>query len=118
MLDCLTKSTTVKQEEVAKGLLHWAQKGFSELGDKIGQGIGTSMLSVISHENFLKNPEEVLFFLYVNKMKKVAKTYWENTGKKVASNGAVMRTAIVGVPFFYNLEKVVQNTKKACQVCV
>ncbi len=49
-------------------------------------------------------------------MGKVAKKYWENTGKTVASNGAVMRTAIMGVPYFYNLGKVVENTKNVCRV--
>ena len=41
---------------------------------------------------------------------------WENSGRQVAPNGGVMRTSILGVHDFGDIEKVIENTKAACKV--
>lgn len=38
-----------------------------------------------------------------------ARAIWEHQGKQVASNGAVMRTSIVGVHNYWNTDEVVKN---------
>ena len=40
-------------------MLFWARKGFPELGDKGGSGIGTTTTFVLRRENFKKEPHEV-----------------------------------------------------------
>lgn len=80
----------ISPEGFAAKLLNWSQRGFSELGDSVGQGIGSTTLSIISHPNFLADPY------------KVAQETWEQSGKAKAPNGALMRCAILGVPCFYD----------------
>lgn len=41
---------------------------------------------------------------------------WENSGRQAAPNGGVMRTSILGVHDFGDIEKVIENTKAACKV--
>ena len=40
-------------------MLFWARKGFPDLGDKGGSGIGTTTTFVLRRENFKKEPHEV-----------------------------------------------------------
>jgi hypothetical protein len=44
-----------------------------------------------STQRFLDNPSAA------------ATQIWINTGKNVAANGAVMRTCILGIPYFYGM---------------
>ena len=41
---------------------------------------------------------------------------WEESGRFVAPNGGVMRTSILGIHDFGNIEEVIKNTKTACKV--
>ena len=41
---------------------------------------------------------------------------WEDSGRFVAPNGAVMRTSIIGVQDFSYIPTVLENTKAACHV--
>ena len=45
-----------------------------------------------------------------------ARDIWESSGRVVAPNGGVMRTSILGVHDFGDIDKVIANTKEACQV--
>jgi ADP-ribosylglycohydrolase len=64
-------------------LKDWVEHGFSECGDSYGIGLGGSMSMVIRDENFVSNPIEV------------SKKIWNESGRKLAANGSLMRTAIV-----------------------
>ncbi|XP_019633344.1 PREDICTED: uncharacterized protein LOC109476765 [Branchiostoma belcheri] len=46
---------------------------------------------------------------------KAAREVWESTGQAAAPNGAVMRTSILGVHQFWDLDSVAENAKLFCQ---
>lgn len=66
-------------------LLSWKDHGFPELGDTQGLGIGSTINMVVSHENFLKDP--------INCSKEI----WINSNKRLAANGAMMRTSVLSI---------------------
>ena len=55
----------------------------------------------IDHGDFLKKPHDV------------AHQVWQST--RSAANGAVMRTAILGIPQFNNLADVTENAVRICK---
>jgi ADP-ribosylglycohydrolase len=69
----------------AKKLRAWRENGFQELGDQGGAGMGRSTKMVLEKKGFLENPE------------KAALEFWISTGRKMAPNGAVMRTAVTAL---------------------
>jgi ADP-ribosylglycohydrolase len=87
LTDC---NGNITPQGFAERLLHWSQHGFPDLGDSVGQGIGSTTLSILSHPEFISDPY------------KVAKDVWDQSGKTKAPNGALMRCAILGVPLFYD----------------
>ncbi|CAH1265719.1 Hypp3232 [Branchiostoma lanceolatum] len=84
-------------------LYTWMLDGFQELGDRGGCGLGRTTHTVLTHPEFFDNPM------------KAAQEVWEGTGKAVAPNGAVMRTSILGVQQFWDLDTVGENAKLFCQ---
>jgi len=85
-------------------LLYWAEKGFPELGDKGGLGIGKTTLTVLSDPAFVTSPQEV------------AKKIWDGSSTKPAPNGGVMRTSITGCYKYSDIPVVVDNTIQFCKV--
>jgi len=88
----------------AKKLLRWVYRGFPELGDFGGMGLGATVAKVVHHKEFLTNPH------------KASEEVWEFLNRNAAANGAVMRTSIMGVWQFQDLEKVRSNTIDMCRV--
>lgn len=86
----------------AAKMAKWRTSGFSELGDYGGMGIGMTTANTLSHHQFLSDPHLA------------ARDIWERSGRYLAANGAVMRTAILGVLEFNDLERVVANTEEIC----
>jgi len=41
---------------------------------------------------------------------------WEKTGRNAAPNGGVMRTSILGIHDFTNIDNVIDNTRNICKV--
>eukprot|EP01117_Protostelium_nocturnum_P003581 TRINITY_DN1476_c0_g1_i1.p1 TRINITY_DN1476_c0_g1~~TRINITY_DN1476_c0_g1_i1.p1 ORF type:complete len:786 (+),score=280.57 TRINITY_DN1476_c0_g1_i1:301-2658(+) len=102
--DIINKSGNplITQVQFAAGLQKWCKTGFrDELGDTVGPGIDQNVLAVLTHPQFIDNPEKVA----------------QEAGKSehAANNGALMRSAVLGIPFFYDLEKVVDHTKTVCK---
>eukprot|EP00117_Sycon_ciliatum_P026422 scpid4648/ scgid21691/ Uncharacterized protein MJ1187 len=91
----------VDEVDFAKRLKHWCDKGFPELGDAMGQGIGATVGRVTMKPEFLVNPHEA------------AHQQWEGTDN--AANGAIMRTSILGVPHFHDLDTVRDNVLRICK---
>ncbi len=87
---------TVDVRDIAKNLYTWANNG--------GRGIGNTIYAVLSSEDFLKDPH------------KVSLQVWEKSGKMLAANGGVMRTCVLGVWDYYDLEKVRANAENACKI--
>jgi ADP-ribosylglycohydrolase len=94
----------VNAVDFAQKLQHWMYNGFPECGDSGGMGIGMTVHAVLTHKQFLKQPKEA------------AKDVWTKYGKNLAANGAVMRTAILGVLNFDDIQKVIENTTELCHV--
>lgn len=84
----------------ATKLKNWKEHGFEELGDKQGLGIGGTTSLVLNNSNFLETPIEV------------AREIWINSGKKLAANGALMRTSILSI---LNIFKFLQDPKSIHQ---
>ncbi len=72
------------EKDIARRLKSWVVSGFPELGDSYGLGLGGTMSLVIAHPKFLDTP------------KVAAGEIWNNSGRRLASNGSLMRTSIIG----------------------
>lgn len=84
MLSMIENEFKFNSLDIAKKLKDWVGTGFKELGDTVGQGLGGTMNMVLTHPKFLENPAQA------------ANEIWYNSGKKLASNGSLMRTSIIG----------------------
>lgn len=94
----------VNPQLFASKLLRWVIKGFPELGDHAGMGLGALTHQVVSNKVFTERPFEA------------AQAAWERSGRKNAANGGVMRTSVAGVWEFFSPRAVQRNTKLMCQV--
>mmetsp|Transcript_70036 Transcript_70036/g.105872 ORF Transcript_70036/g.105872 Transcript_70036/m.105872 type:complete len:495 (+) Transcript_70036:20-1504(+) len=86
----------------AEKISSWKNHGFPGLGDESGAGLGRTTLTVLNHKEFRTRPQFA------------AADVWERGGRTMAANGAVMRTAIAGVPFFWDAAAVKRNTIDFC----
>eukprot|EP01118_Nematostelium_gracile_P009459 TRINITY_DN3195_c0_g1_i1.p1 TRINITY_DN3195_c0_g1~~TRINITY_DN3195_c0_g1_i1.p1 ORF type:complete len:389 (+),score=112.46 TRINITY_DN3195_c0_g1_i1:59-1225(+) len=98
--DLLAHGGEIDIKDFAQRLFYWVNHGFPELGDYAGFGLGRTVGSVVDSEGFVDDPHSC------------ADKVWKRFDCKMAANGAVMRTSILGIPHFYDLETVVENTKK------
>ncbi len=73
IIDC---NGNVLEKYFAHLLNDWVTKGFPELGDNFGPGIGATTWKVVNHKSFLENPHGV------------AEAIWEHYGCDLAANGA------------------------------
>ncbi|KAF9172110.1 hypothetical protein BGX21_002886 [Mortierella sp. AD011] len=88
----------------AKRLYEWRDYGIPELGTDPGRGLGCTVGSVLHHPMFQSNPHFAAFDI------------WDSAGRNLAPNGAVMRTAVVGVESFWDESRVVENSMAAAKV--
>lgn len=96
ILESIIRNGRVDEKDVAKRIHDWAYSG--------GRGLGNTVYNVVSSPKFMFEPHEV------------AKQIWINSGRNNAANGAVMRTSILGVWEYSDLEKVKQNTEKIAKI--
>ncbi|XP_066923644.1 ADP-ribosylarginine hydrolase Tri1-like isoform X2 [Clytia hemisphaerica] len=104
ILSIIDQQGEVSKTDYAAKLQNWSLKGFSELGDFAGMGIGATTKKVLHRENYLTDPHQASL------------NVWEELGRQAAPNGALMRTSILGVFQYQSLEKVIQNTVSICKV--
>ncbi|KAK3704244.1 hypothetical protein RRG08_062391 [Elysia crispata] len=81
----------------------WDREGFPELGDFGGMGIGATTAKV------LKQPE------YKTKPQEAAYDVWEKSKHRFAPNGGVMRTSVLGLHQWHDLEAVFKNAVEICK---
>lgn len=96
ILDSLLALKRVNIHDIAHRFHTWFNNG--------GMGIGQLVFNVINSENFLTDPHGA------------AKESWEKSGRKVAPNGGIMRTSIVGAWDNTSAELVKKNTELICQI--
>lgn len=88
----------------AQRLLAWRENGFSELGDESAAGLGAHTKAVLLDPDFANRPTDV------------ARAHWSAKQGEAAANGAVMRTAITGVPRYFDRDAVLATTAVICRV--
>ncbi|CAG8486355.1 2352_t:CDS:2 [Paraglomus occultum] len=100
----LSQKGRLLTKDFANRLKIWAKDGFPELDDKPPFGIGLTVGSVLSHPKFLFAPHQAAWEV------------WNQFGKNMAANGALMRTAVLGVPYFWDEKQVIKQTLQATKV--
>ncbi|KAG0038986.1 hypothetical protein BGZ82_010101 [Podila clonocystis] len=98
-----TADGTLHALNFAKKMAEWNDFGFPELGTP-ARGIGYTVGQVMSHSEFRTNPHKAAFDI------------WDGAGRNLAPNGAVMRTAPVGIDHFWDEPRVVQNALAAAKI--
>lgn len=93
-----------KSQDFAKKIKTWMLRGFAELGDIGGMGLGRTTGTVLRHPNFTEDPHSV------------AQEVWESSGRNIAPNGGVMRTSVVGTHCWWDVDSVV-NTALEFVLC-
>jgi len=101
--DIVSHNGEVDVYDFAARCVYWINFGFTEVGDIVPLGVGANFSKVVTSKGYvqdpLKNSEEV----------------WISSGCKSAANGCVMRTSILGLPYFWDEKKVIENATKICQ---
>ncbi|KAF9952668.1 hypothetical protein BGZ70_000543 [Mortierella alpina] len=87
----------------AHKLLEWESNGIPEIGTDPGRGLGFTVGSVLGHPFFLHDPHTAAFKV------------WDDSGRDLAPNGAVMRTAVLGIECFWDEPRVVENAIAAAK---
>ncbi|XP_072027621.1 uncharacterized protein [Amphiura filiformis] len=113
VLDSILQWAGVVDElDFAKRLHHWGHHGYPELGDTGGNmEFSNTIAKVLSSEKFCSDPHGV------------AQALWDRSYDyhdpescdHLADNGAVVRTAVLGIPQFYDSKEVINNTLRICK---
>ncbi|KAG0323425.1 hypothetical protein BG000_002647 [Podila horticola] len=98
-----TRDGKLHPANFAKKLKEWSVIGFPEMGTP-PRGIGFTVGSTLTHSEFRFNPHKAAFDI------------WNSKGRTLAANGAVMRTAVLGVESFWDERRVVLNSLAAAKV--
>ncbi|MCC2667698.1 MAG: ADP-ribosylglycohydrolase family protein [Armatimonadetes bacterium] len=96
ILDSLLALQRVDLCDIAERLLTWAVED--------GMGIGNTVLDVLADPGFPVDPH------------RAARRVWEQSGRRGAANGAVMRTCVVGLWHRKDAEQVRANAEQICRV--
>lgn len=91
----------VDELEFAKSVLNWCKHGFPELGDTVGRGVRGVLAKVVCEPQFLNDPH--------GSARSVANKF------ESPSNGAVMRTSVLGIAHFHDLNEVATNAVRICK---
>ncbi|RUS91502.1 hypothetical protein EGW08_000723 [Elysia chlorotica] len=81
----------------------WDREGFPELGDFGGMGIGATTAKVLKQPDYKTRPHEAAYDV------------WEKSKQRFAPNGGVMRTSVLGLHQWHDLEAVVKNAVDICK---
>jgi ADP-ribosylglycohydrolase len=96
IVDSLLEKKEVDVCDIARRFAHWEGQG--------GLGIGDTVYAVLHHPHFHADPHCA------------AKEIWESTKRWQAANGAVMRTAALGLWEGHNESKVAANAENVCKI--
>ncbi|KAL3868581.1 hypothetical protein ACJMK2_041382 [Sinanodonta woodiana] len=103
MRSLFSKHGKVDTNDFAQKLYEWSVTGFPELHDVRGMGLGRTTHAILSHPGFLSNPQ------------KVSQDIWIKRGCVDAPNGGVMRTSILGIHEWWDVERVEKNAALICR---
>lgn len=94
--DSILKTGEVNENAFAKELYAWFEAE--------PMGIGNTVFKVVTLPQFTQQPH------------KAAELVWKVSRKNNASNGAIMRTSILGTFDFWNAQQVITNTERIAKV--
>jgi ADP-ribosylglycohydrolase/Leucine-rich repeat (LRR) protein len=101
----LANNGKVDHKDFANRLFRWIYKGYEVLGDSGGLGLGQTVKAVVTHSYFLKqDPHDA------------SKDIWQRSNKQLAANGAIMRTCVLGLLNFMDMEKIIDQTNQIAKV--
>jgi len=95
LLECGGRASPV---DFAARLLAWRAGGFPQLGDESAAGLGQATKAVLNDPSFATDPHAAA-------ARHTAAT---------PSNGGVMRTAVAGIPFFWDEDLVTESAESLC----
>lgn len=104
LLSLIDNNGEMIPQDFGQRLKTWSREGFRELGDSGKPGIGRTTRNVIQHRKFNADPHWA------------ARSIWESSGRQLAANGGVMRTSVLGIQDFGDIDKVIANSTAACLV--
>lgn len=96
IIDSLLENKEIIPIDIAQRIYNWMKSG--------GMGVGVSTYRVLNTPQYTLYP------------KQAAELYWKCRCKNIAPNGAVMRTAIVGVWNYPDWEMVKTNLEEVCKI--
>jgi ADP-ribosylglycohydrolase len=100
----LANAGHINTVDFAARLRFWVDHGYVELGDLAGLGLGLTVKRVVMHKKFTEDPHAA------------SDEIFRASQGRAAANGAVMRTSILGIPNFSNLDQVIENTTQIAKV--
>lgn len=105
ILQCLLADNgTLNPLHFAYRIKEWCRIGFPELDDKLPNGIGFTVGTSCRNKDLESNPLRAAY------------DTWNTNKRNLAANGALMRTGVVGAPYFWDEKKVVENCMMAAKV--
>jgi len=107
VLDTLVESKSADQRLFSKKLSNWLDYGFKECEDTKGHGAGNTTSIWWGDKFIFSDPEHASLRVFV---------YNPFCPCNSESNGAVMRTSIIGLFNYNNTDDVINNTIKICTV--
>lgn len=96
ILDAILKDQMLTRERVCENFMDWFHNE--------PMGIGNTVFSVLSDPHFKSDPIAV------------SKRVWEESERRSAANGGVMRTSILGIWRFPDKDQVIQNAVDICRI--
>jgi len=105
IMDSIMNKQGPDYKDFANRLFYWIYRGYDVLGDNGGLGLGKTVKTVVTHSYFLKQDPHL-----------ASKDVWERSQKQLAANGAIMRTCILGILHYNDLEQVVEQTVQYAKV--
>jgi len=96
ILDSLVERGCVDSLDIARRFRQWA--------DTDGRGIGQQTFKILYAPNFLSDPYSAAAY------------WWEKSERALAPNGAVMRTAVLGIWNYQQLESVARQADQVCRI--
>lgn len=91
-------------KDIGRRIKNWMNHGIPEHGDNGGLGLGRTTATVLHQKEYEEDPHAC------------AELVWRSSQCKIAPNGAVMRTCIVGTHRFRDLEEVAKNASDIARV--
>ncbi|CAF1073237.1 unnamed protein product [Rotaria sordida] len=99
ILETLTETNNDEPEDVvfAKKLTSWIRRGYPELGDYGGMGLGANVSQVVHSHGYINDPL------------RASEAVWERGNRQAAPNGAVMRCSASAFVHFEDRDKIFYN---------